>query len=154
MSLWSMCFAPLGIHFLTIYLNLENQRLISHFENKIFLSRTQSGFKAWSDYRFSIFMSSVIVSIHFYFAIKETEAENNLGVLSRVTVLSWEWNIGAHTPRDRTIYQSPSPYVTAFVNRLLRWTIKKHISRHQKMSTELHKISAVPWLLQKCYFPL
>ena len=33
-------------------------------------------------------------------------------------------------------------------------TIKKQISRHQKMSTELHKISAVPWLLQKCYFPL
>ena len=125
MSLWSMCFAPLGIHFLTIYLNLENQRLISHFENKIFLSRTQSGFKAWSDYQFSIFMSLVIVSIHFYFAIKETEAENNLGVLSRVTVLSWEWNIGAHTPRDRTIYHSPSPYVTAFVSRLLKCTWRR-----------------------------
>ena len=78
------------------------------------------------------------------FAIKETEAENTLGALSRVTVVSWEWNLETHTPRDRTIYQSPSPYVTAFVNRLLRWTIKKHISRHQKMSTELHKISAVP----------
>ena len=99
-------------------------------------------------------MSSLIVSIHFYFAIKETEAENTSGALSRVTVLSWEWNLGNHTPRDRAIYHRPSPYVTAFVNRLLRCTIKKQISRHEKMSTKLHKISAVPQFLEKCYFPL
>ena len=101
-------------------------------------------------------MSSVIVSIHFCFAIKETEAKNTLGALSRVTVLSWEWNLESHTPRDRTIYHSPSPYVTAFVNSLLRWTIKKkteHISRHQKMSTELTKFLQCPNFCKNVIFP-
>lgn len=68
-------------------------------------------------------MSSVIVSIHFHFAIKETEAEKTSGALSRVPVLSWEWDLGTCTPRDSAMYHSPSPHITAFVNRLLRGTI-------------------------------
>lgn len=49
-------------------------------------------------------MSLAIVSIYFYFIIKEIEVENILGVFFRGIVLSWEWSLGSFVLRNSVLF--------------------------------------------------